>query len=316
MQVSQNARRVVSIVTPLYNEEGNVDELARRLEAVFAENPGYDFEVIAVENGSTDATLEKLLAVRQADPRFKVLKLARNFRMDGGITAGLRHAKGDAAVVMAADLQDPPELITRFVQKWEEGYDNVYMIVTKRQGTGLIRRVNSQLFYWLINKMTGGVFPKNVSDYRLVDRKVYETINRMDERNRFMRGMFFWAGFSSAGIEHERPPRFSGESKADTSKVIELALKGILSFSYLPLRFIIWVGVAVSLFSFVTLAYIIVRALAWGVPFPGFGTIMAVMLLMFGFLFVMLGVIAEYVGMIFDEVKQRPNFVVEETIGL
>ena len=309
-------RKLVSIVIPLYNEEENVDELARRLQGVFAENSGYDFEVIAVENGCEDSTFEKLSAVREQDPRFKILQLARNFRMDGGLTAGLRYATGDAAVLMTADLQDPPELITQFIEKWEEGYDSVAMVVTKREGTGAMRKFNSQLFYWLINALTNGTFPRNVSDFRLVDRRVYDVVNSMSERNRFMRGMFFWAGFKSTGIEHPRPPRFAGESKADTLKVVELALKGILSFSTVPLRLITWVGVTVSLFSFALLIFEVVRFFLYGVPFAGFGSIMSVMLLMFGFLFTMLGVVAEYIGLIYDEVKQRPNFVVRDKIGL
>lgn len=314
--MSDGARKTISIVTPLYNEEENVEELARQLTAVFDENPSYDFEVIAVENGCTDGTFEKLMDVRERDPRFKILRLARNFRMDGGLTAGLRYATGDAAVLMTADLQDPPALITDFIRKWEEGYDNVYMVVTRREGTGLIRRANSQVFYWLVNLLTGGAFPKNVSDFRLVDRKVYETFNRMDERNRMVRGMFYWVGFRGIGIPHERPPRFAGETKADTLKVLELAVKGILSFSNVPLRLITYVGVGVSGLAFVLLIYEVVKAFTSGVPFAGFGTIMSVMLLMFGFLFVMLGVIAEYVGMIFDEVKSRPNFIVRDEIGL
>jgi glycosyltransferase involved in cell wall biosynthesis len=309
-------RKLISIITPLYNEEENVDELARRLTLLFDANPSYDFEVIAVENGSADSTFEKLLAVREKDPRFKILRLARNFRMDGGLTAGLRYAKGDAAVVMTADLQDPPELISEFIAKWEEGYENVYMVVTRREGTGPIRRMNSQLFYWLVNLLTGGQFPKNVSDFRLVDRKVYEVINSMDERNRMVRGMFYWVGFKGVGVPHERPPRFAGTTKADTLKVIELAAKGIMSFSTVPLRLITYIGVGVSVFAFALLVYEVVRAVFFGVPFAGFGSIMSVMLLMFGFLFTMLGVIAEYVGMIFDEVKQRPNFTVGDEIGL
>jgi polyisoprenyl-phosphate glycosyltransferase len=309
-------RKLISIVAPAYNEEGGIEELCRRLQAVFGANPSYDFEAIIVENGSHDTTLEKLLAVREADPRFKVLRLARNFRMDGGITAGLDYVSGDACVIMTADLQDPPELITDFLAKWEQGFDNVYMKVTKRVGTGPMRRLNSQLFYWVVARMTGGVFPRNVSDYRLVDRKVYETVKGMHERNRFMRGMFYWAGFTSAGIEHERLPRFAGESKAHTLQVLELAIKGILSFSYVPLRMITWLGLLLSGFAFAFLVYIVVRAFVWGVPFAGFGTIMGVMLLLFGFLFTMLGVVAEYVGLIYDEVKQRPNYIVRDTFGL
>jgi dolichol-phosphate mannosyltransferase len=314
--VSAENRKLISIVAPAYNEEDNIPELATQLRAVFDANPEYDFEVIIVENGSWDTTWDKLQAECAADSRFKALQLARNFGADGGIAAGLAQATGDAAVLMVADLQDPPEMITQFIRKWEEGYENVYGIVTRRTGSSWMRRVNSQAFYWLINKLTGGSFPRNASDFRLVDRKVYQTINAMPERNRFLRGMFFWAGFRSIGIEHERPARFAGESKATTAHVVGLAVKGILSYSYVPLRLITYLGLAVSAFAFAFLVYIVIRAFGFGVPFAGFGTIMGVMLLMFGFLFTMLGVVAEYIGLIYEEVKQRPNFVIREKIGL
>ncbi|NTU70752.1 MAG: glycosyltransferase family 2 protein [Coriobacteriia bacterium] len=310
------SRKLISIVTPVFNEAENVAELTRRLQAVFAENSAYDFEVIAVENGSSDSTYDLLMATRQADARFKIVQLSRNFGPDGAVTAGLAHAAGDACVIMCADLQDPPELIPEFIEAWEQGFENVYQIVTKRQGTGALRRFNSNTFYWLINAMTGGLFPRNVSDFRLVDRRVYATINSMHEHNRFMRGMFYWAGFRSKGIPHDRPPRFAGESKANTASVIALAIKGILSYSYLPLRTITYMGLAVSAFAFAFLFYIVYRAVFHGVPFAGFGTIMGVMLLMFGFLFTMLGVVAEYIGLIYEEVKERPNYVVREKVGL
>lgn len=314
--MTNTLKKLVSVVVPAYNEQDNVDELAKRLQAVFAKNGEYDFEVVIVDNGSYDATFEKLLNIHESDNRFKILRLARNFTTDGGITAGLQYASGDAAVLMSADLQDPPEMIAQFLKKWDEGYENVYGIVTKRHGSNFMRRFNSQLFYWLMDKVTGGVFPKNVSDFRLVDRKVYKTINIMQERNRFMRGMFFWTGFNSIGVEHERPPRFAGNSKAYTKAVLRLALKGLFAFSYLPLKLITIAGLLVSALSFILLFSIVIRVLFWGVPFPGFGTIMAAMLLMFGFLFIMLGIVSEYVGLIYEEVKQRPNFIVKDRIGL
>ncbi len=309
-------RKLVSVVIPAYNEEAVLGELARRLQAVFAQNPKYDFEVVLVENGSTDSSYDKMMEIRRGDPRFKILRLSRNFRMDGGLTAGLKYASGHAAVLMTADLQDPPEMISRFLEKWEEGYENVYGIVTKRRGTGILRRINSQLFYLLASRLTNGLFPRNASDFRLVDRKVYETINRMEERNRFMRGLFVWAGFRAIGVEHERSPRFAGEAKSYSLGVLELALKGMLGFSHIPLNIIPIAGLSVSAFSLLLLAGIVVRVLWWGVPFPGFGTIMAVMLFMFGVLFTLLGILSQYVGLIYEEVKQRPNFIVRETQGL
>lgn len=313
--MGSESKKLISIVVPAYNEEDSVEELARRLAGVFKENSRYDFEAIIVENGSVDNTYEKLLKIHENDKRFKIMRLARNFRMDGGITAGLSHASGDAAVIMAADLQDPPELISEFIKKWEEGYENVYQIVTRRQGTNIIRRFNSQLFYCLSNKMTGGMLPRNVSDFRLVDKKVYQTINSMQERNRFVRGLFAWVGFKSIGVECDRDPRFGGVSNAPTLKVLELALKGIFAHTYIPLKLITIIGLCLSALSFMFLGTTVVKALFWGVPFPGFGSIMSVMLLMFGFLFTMLGVIGEYVGLIYEEVKQRPNFILSEKVG-
>ncbi|MBD9360887.1 glycosyltransferase family 2 protein [Methylomonas fluvii] len=308
-------KKLISVVIPAYNEQDNVDELAKQLTAVFAENSAYDFEAIIVENGSQDNTYEKLCAVHEKDPRFKIVQLARNFRMDGGITAGLNYASGDAAVIMTADLQDPPHLITQFIKKWEEGYENVYGIVTKRNGTGLIRRFNSQLFYWVANGLTNGMVPRNVSDFRLIDRKVYETINSIHERNRFIRGLFAWVGYKSIGVEHERAERFAGVSGAHTFKVIELALKGILAHSYVPLKLITILGITISVASFILLVWTIVKAIFWGVPFAGYGTIMTVMFLMFGILFTMLGIVAEYIGLIYEEVKNRPNFIVRKQVG-
>ena len=307
---------LISVIIPAYNERDCVDELARRLAAVFDSLPAYDFEVIVVENGSLDDTYERLVAVRERDPRFKIVQLARNFRMDGGITAGLDYATGDAAVIMTADLQDPPELIAQFVAKWEEGYENIYGIVTDREGTGPIRTFNSKAFYWLAGKLTSDRIPRNASDFRLVDRRVYETVRGMEERNRFIRGLFAWSGFRSIGVPHKREPRFGGVSNAHSLKVIDLAMKGIFAHSYVPLKVISVFGAALSLLSFVVLVALSLRFLFFGVPFAGFGTIVGLILLLFGFLFTMLGIVSEYIGLIYEEVKQRPNYVVRETLGV
>lgn len=308
-------KKLISVVIPAYNERDNIDELGRRLGEMFDAEVDYDWEAILVENGSTDDTFEKAMALHDRDPRFRVLQLSRNFRMDGGLTAGLNYASGDAAVVMAGDLQDEPEIIPLFLRKWEEGYEVAYQIVTERQGTGPIRRMNSQLFYVVANKLTGGLIPRNVSDFRLVDRKAYETVNTMQERNRFVRGLFAWVGFRSTGVEAPRAPREAGVSGAHTFKVLDLALKGIFAHSYVPLRFIFVFGLVMSLLSFVALIALVIVFVAFGVPFAGFGTIIGVIVLLFGILFTMLGLVAEYVGLIYEEVKQRPNFVVRTGVG-
>lgn len=312
-----NQNKLISIVIPAYNEEDCVDELFERLVSLFeSERDSYDFEVIVVENGSIDKTWQKLRDIHLADPRFKVIKLSRNFRMDGGITAGLDFVKGDACVLMTADLQDPPEIIGQFLREWENGWENVFGIVTKREGTGPIRRFNSQLFYWLASRMTDGRLPKNASDFRLVDRKVYQAIRSMQERNRFMRGLFAWSGFKSIGIPIERPPRFGGVSNAHSFKVIDLALKGIFSHSFKPLRFITFMGLILSFFSFSLLVPFSIIWFTRGVPFAGFGSIVGLFMLLNSMLFLMLGIVGEYIGLIFEESKKRPNYLVTESLGL
>lgn len=308
-------KKLISIIIPAYNETDCVDELARRLSLVFDSEPNYDFECVVVENGSLDDTYEKLLRINAADSRFKILQLARNFRMDGGLTAGLSHVQGDACVLMTADLQDPPELIPDFLRLWEQDYENIYGVVTERQGTGPIRTFNSRAFYWLANLLTDGRVTKNASDFRLIDRRVYETVRGMDERNRFMRGLFSWVGFKSIGVPMVRPRRHGGVSNAHTLKVLDLAFKGIFAHSYKPLRLISLVGMLVSLGAVVTTIWLAVQAIAFGVPFSGYGSIMCTLLLGIGTITLLLGVIGEYLALIYEEVKGRPNYIVSKKIG-
>lgn len=308
-------KKLISIIIPAYNEEECVDELAVRLKALFVTESQYDFEAIIVENGSIDTTWEKLQKIAAADSRFKILKLSRNFRMDGGLTAGLDYIKGDACVLMTTDLQDPPELISEFLRKWEAGWENIYGIVTKRGGTGPIRTLNSKMFYFVADKLTDGRIPKNASDFRLVDKKVYLAIKSMTERNRFVRGLFAWAGFKSIGIPMERPPRFGGVSNAHTFKVIDLAFKGIFAHSYKPLRLITVFGIVLSVISFLAIIPLAIIWVTSGVPFAGFGTIVSLFLFLLGILSLMIGISSEYIGLIYEEVKARPNYVVSEFIG-
>jgi glycosyltransferase involved in cell wall biosynthesis len=305
-------KKLISIIIPAYNEEDCVDELAERLKKLFTAETAYDFEVIIIENGSVDLTWQKLQVIAGSDSRFKIIQLSRNFRMDGGLTAGLDFVRGDACVLMTADLQDPPELISEFLRKWEQGWENIFGVLTKRVGTGPVRTMNSKLFYWVAGKLTDGRIPKNASDFRLVDRKVYETVRSMNERNRFVRGLFAWVGFKSIGIPMERPPRFGGVSNANTFGVIDLAFKGIFANSYKPLKLITVFGVGLSISSFIS---IIPLSLLWifsGVPFAGFGSLVCLALLVLGIFSLMLGIISEYVGLIYEEVKGRPNFIVSQ----
>ncbi|MEI8024643.1 MAG: glycosyltransferase family 2 protein, partial [Actinomycetota bacterium] len=309
------SKKLISIVIPAYNEEDCVNELARQLTKVMDKLKKYQFEVLIVENGSRDKTWSLLQKIAATDKRFKPIRLSRNFGMDGGVTAGLELATGDACVIMTADLQDPPELIIEFAKKWEEGFENIYMIVEKRETSGFFRRINSRMFYFVADRLTGGLIPKGVSDFRLVDRKVYEAVRSMNESNRFVRGLFAWVGFKSFGISRPRPARFGGESKAKLTTVLRLAKHGILSFSDVPLRFITWFGIGCSGIALGTMVIFAILKFIIGTPFAGFATIVTIILFFFGLLSFMIGILAEYVAMIHSEVKNRPNFIIAEVIN-
>lgn len=306
----------ITVVTCAFNEEGCIEELARRLIEVFDKMPDYEFEVIAVENGSRDATLERMRDVRRRDQRFRIVQLARNFGLDGGFAAGLDRSDGDAVVMMAADLQDPPDLIPEFVAKWEEGFDNVYGVVANRGGTPALRRVNSRLFYWLIGKVSEHPLPDRARDFRLLDRKVYEQVRAIQDPHPFHRGLAAWTGFSSIGVEFEQPPRFAGKTKASSRGVSEFAVRAIFTQSMTPLRVMPVLGGLLTGGSILALIGLTVNSLLYGVPFPGFGTILAVVIMMFGVLFCFLSIIGIYIGLIFEQVRQRPHYVVNRCWGL
>lgn len=306
----------ISIVIPAYNEEGCVDELARRLQDVFAGiGPRYDFEAIIVENGSVDGTFERLQAIAAADERFTIVQLSRNFLMEGGMIAGLDRATGDAAVIMSADLQDPPELIPEFIELWEQGYENIYGVIGNREDNSLFRRAAAQTFYWLIDRMSDTPVPRNASDFRLVDKRVYESFNALDERNRMIRSTWGWLGFHSVGVEHDRPPRFAGDSHFHVFTTAGFAYRGILASSFKLLRAFPLLGFALGAISLIAFVVLVIQALFFGVPFAGFGTLACLITLLFGLLFIVLGVISEYLAMVFTETRNRPLYVVRREIG-
>jgi len=309
-------KKIINVVVSAYNEEECVDELCTRLAKVFDSEFQYHFKAYIIDNGSTDLTWEKLSRIVSSDNRFAAVKLARNFRMDGGLTAGLSLVDGDACVLMAADLQDPPEMIPTFIRQWESGWENVYGIVTKRTGTKLLRKVNSALFYKIAGYLTDGKIPKNASDFRLVDKRVYLAVREMHERNRFVRGLFGWVGFKSVGVTMVRPERHGGISNANTSVVLDLAFKGIFAHSHKPLRLITISGLAISALAFLAVPILAVIWFTLGVPFAGFGSLISVILLAFGVQIVLIGILSEYIGLIYEEVKGRPNFIISESKGV
>lgn len=309
-------KKLVSVVIPFYNEEGNVDELYKRLKLLFAKEDKYNFEIIAVDHGSGDQTLPKLLAIYKKDKRLKIVELSRNFgSADPGILAGLSFARGDALVITMADLQEPINLVSKFLRKWESGYEIIYGIVEKRPDSSIFRRSLTFLFYKIINIMTGNIFPANVSDFRLIDKKVYEVVNRMPERNKYLRGIIAWTGFKQIGIPFERTKRYSGKSKANFTTVLRVAANGILSFSYVPLRIVTVIGFILSLISFLIIIRQFTLFVIYGRGAPGISTIVVLTSFLFGMLFLILGVIGEYLARIYDEVKGRPSFIVKNLTG-
>jgi glycosyltransferase involved in cell wall biosynthesis len=307
--------KLISVVIPAYNEEEVLDELKRRLQRVMNINKNYDFEVIIVENGSRDSTFENLIRINNEDSRFKIIQLSRNFGCDGGITAGLAYANGDSAIIMNADLQDPPEMITQFIKKWEDGYDIVYGIIQKREGVSLIRKIMSSLAYKIIYLLTDATIPENASDFRLIDKKVYSIVNKMEEKNKFLRGIIAWTGFKQMGIPYERPPRYAGEPKAGFCTAFSVAINGIFSFSYFPLQIATVLGFIASMISFTLILVEIGLYLRYGQVVPGFTTTIILILFLFSILFSLLGIIGVYIARIYDEVKERPNFIVDDTVG-
>ena len=302
---------LISIAIPAYNESANVDELWSRLKLMFSElDTEYDFEVVVCENGSHDNTFDKLFEIKRNDNRLKIVQLSRNFHMEGGMLAALSEVTGDACVIMSADLQDPPEMIPEMIKKWRSGIDHVYTVITHRHGESRFRQIAAEIFYWMIDRISDTPVPRNASDFRLVDRQMYEAFNNLPEKDRMVRAVWGWIGFTSASMEYERPARTGGTSSFNPFVTGAFAIRGMLASSLKPLKLIPIAGLILSGISFIALVVGIVRAFIEGVPSPGFGTISSLILLMFGLLFLLLSVLAEYIGMIFTEVRARPTFIV------
>jgi len=305
----------ISIIIPAYNEEKNVTELYKQISEHISDLSKYKFTYLFIENGSTDNTYPELLELVKLDKNVKILKLSRNFKMDGAIAAGINSVDSDAAIIMTANLQDDPKVIKNFISKWEEGYEHIYGIVKSRPGKSKIRKFNSKLFYKLANKFSDSLIPENVSDFRLVDKKVLNAVKSLNEVNRFYRGFFSWVGFKSIGVEFNRQKRFSGTSHAKTLPVLSFAIRGILAFSVKPLRLAIFFTLLTSMVSFSVLLFQIYNWISNGVPFDGFGTLVGLLLLFFSLIFLTLSILSEYLGLIYEETKKRPHFIISEKIN-
>jgi glycosyltransferase involved in cell wall biosynthesis len=301
---------LISIAIPAYNESANVEELWNRLTAVFDEmKTQYDFEVVICENGSIDDTLEKLLTIADQDSRLRIVQLSRNFHMEGGMLAALSRVSGDACVIMSADLQDPPEMIPEMIQRWRSGDDHVYTVITYRHGESRFRRIAAEIFYWMIDRIADTPVPRNASDFRLVDKQMYEAFNALPEKDRMVRAVWGWLGFTASNMEYERPARAGGTSSFNPFVTGAFAIRGMLASSMTPLKLIPITALGLSMLTFLALALNVFRVLFEGVPSPGFGTVTSLLLLLFAILFLLLSILAEYIGMIYIETRSRPTFI-------
>lgn len=312
----QPDRPVISIVGPVYNEEALLEEFCTRMIEVL-EAHGEPFELVLVNDGSRDHSPDILRRVHQRDARVKVINFSRNFGLQAALTAGLDHARGDAIVVMDTDLQDPPEVVPRLIEQWRAGYQMVYAQRAERAGETWFKKVTASAFYRLIAKITNIQIPVDTGEFRLMDRKVVDAITQMREYNRFMRGLSVWVGYRQTGITYERDARKAGETKFSLSKMVRLALDGITSFSYLPLQLATYFGFIVALISLIFLLAVIVVRLAnpSNPPFYGQASTLVSVLFIGSIQLIFLGIIGEYLGRIYDEVKRRPLYIVAEELG-
>ncbi len=307
----------LSVVVPLYNEAANVDELLRRIGEVvhgLSDAPA-DYELILVDDGSRDATLEKLVAVAAHDPRLRVISLSRNFGHQIAATAGLDAARGDAVVLMDGDLQDPPELIEEFLAKFRQGYDVVYATRRKRSGESRFKLFTAALFYRIIRRLTNVSIPVDTGDFRLMSRRVVVALRSSRERHRFIRGLVSWVGYKQTGIEYDRAERFSGASKYPFSKMLKFAIDGITAFSEIPLRIATWFGFVVSAVAFVVALFEIGLRIFTGYNLPGYTSTIFAILFLGGVQLITIGILGEYIGRIYDEIKGRPLYLVAENVG-
>nr|WP_290666674.1 glycosyltransferase family 2 protein [Ardenticatena sp.] len=306
---------LLSVIVPIYNEEVVIPELYRRLTQVL-EQIGEPFEVICVNDGSRDNSLALLHEIHRRDTRWKVLSFARNFGHQAAITAGLDYARGQAVVIIDADLQDPPELIADLLAKWCEGYEVVYAVRTEREGETWFKEFTAKIFYRLMHAITSVDIPIDTGDFRLMDRTVVETLRHMRERHRFMRGMAAWVGFRQIGIPYRRHARYAGETKYPFRKMLRFALDGITSFSYFPLQLATYFGFAIALLSVIFIAVVVAMRLSGLHAFEGQATTLIAVLFLGSIQLISLGILGEYIGRIYEESKGRPLYVIAQAWGL
>ncbi|WP_036718462.1 glycosyltransferase family 2 protein [Paenibacillus harenae] len=303
-----------SIIIPMFNEEEVIEFTYDRLKQVMdsTEEP---YELLFVNDGSRDRTAGKMAMICEFDPNVRLIDFSRNFGHQIAISAGMDYAQGAAIIVIDADLQDPPEVILKMIAKWKEGYEVVYGKRLKRNGETVFKKLSAKLFYRTLRTLTNVDIPVDTGDFRLIDRKVCDVLRGLKEKNRFVRGLVSWVGFRQTMVEYEREERFAGESKYPIKRMIAFALDGITSFSYKPLKIATYIGFALSITSFLYLLIVIFQKLFTGSTVAGWASIVAVNLLFNGIILILLGLIGEYIGRIYEESKNRPLYIVRDKLG-
>lgn len=302
-----------SIVVPVYNEEEIINKTYSRLKEVISKT-NEDYELIFINDGSVDSTYALISSIVEKDSHIKLLSFSRNFGHQIAISAGLEHAEGDAVIVIDADLQDPPEIILEMIKKWKEGYEVVHGKRIRRDGDPMLKKIAINIFYRLLKRLTNCDIPVDVGDFRLIDKRVCNIIKNLPEKNRYLRGLVSWVGFKQTCVEYIRLGRIGGESKYPLNKLIGLALSGITSFSYKPLRIATYMGFTLSVCSFLYLIYALYSKIAKNTPI-GWTSLVVTNALFYGIVLIILGIFGEYIGKIYEETKGRPLYIVKDKIG-
>ena len=302
--------QLISVIVPVFNEIEVIDTCYRRLSGVMQALADFDYELIFIDDGSTDGTHERLMEFHARDRHLKIIKFSRNFGHQIAVTAGIDEAVGDALVIIDADLQDPPEVIPEMVAKWLEGFDVVYGVRKRRAGDSYMKRWTAATFYRLLRRFTNIEIPVDVGDFRLISARAAAQLRQLREKDRFVRGLVSWVGFRQAGVPYERDSRLAGETKYPFRKMMKFAIDGITSFSSLPLKLASWLGYLASFLAFIYLLSVFIQR-AMGYTVEGWATIMVAMLFLGGVQLICIGIIGEYIGRIFNETKSRPMYVIE-----
>lgn len=304
-------KKLITILIPSYNEQDVLNMLYERVSKLMNSLSNYNFEMLFINDGSTDKTLDIIKSLRQQDNRICYLNLSRNFGKEIAMIAGLDYAKGDAVIIIDADLQDPPELIPEMISYWEQGYDDVYAKRKSRKGETWLKKFTSKMYYKTLQSVTKIEIQKDTGDFRLLDRRCVEALKQFRECQRYTKGLFSWIGYNKKEILYDRDPRAAGETKWNYKKLIDLSIDGITSFTTAPLRWSTIIGVAISIIGFIYMLAIIIKTLISGVDVPGYASTMVVILFIGGIQLIFLGIIGEYLGRAFYETKNRPIYFVD-----